>query len=218
MPTIKLKGGNVLIKNGKASCACCDAPETCCMYPADGLGDTYEVEDLPEAVVLTYIGNLGALPEANAVIFTRGGTPPVYYIATIGEDEVAIAIDEGFNWYYEFEGERDGQPLGECLIFPADADGNFVEDQFADCYEVEFAAENPSDSGTHTVIRRGLCVWSSEIEGSEPGGVVLVYDDVLCQWEIQMDNIYAKESQSSPEGEYNSGESRIATVTETTCP
>jgi hypothetical protein len=193
MPTVKLQNGKVILKGGKVSCTCCGGPEpSCCMYPASGLGDTYTVDDLPDEVVLTYTANLGALPEADGVVFTRGGTPPVYYIATIGEDEVAIARS-GDDWYYEYEGEGDGQPLSVCLIFPT-FDGRSVADQFADCYEVSFPSNSVAGSFTATLTRQSLCVWISDVGGAVCGGVApsiseperylitLYYDELTHKW------------------------------------
>jgi hypothetical protein len=180
------------------------------MYPAFGLGDTYEVADLPDEVVLTYTANLGALPEADGVVFTRGGTPPVYYIATIDGNEVAIARS-GDDWYYEYEGEGDGQPLSACLIFPT-FDGRSVADQFADCYEVEIVGGD--GAGTYTLIRRSLCVWDNDENNAEedPRPMQLYYDTVTDKWLIDVDDIYVHDGpQSSPSGDYGSGQ---ATVTE----
>jgi hypothetical protein len=222
MPTIKLNGGNVLIKNGKASCACCDAAD-CCMYPAEGLGDTYEVEDLPDAVTL--VGNDESIDAFKVDPPDSGPDYLIYYRTATGNPVEAIGtvydFGDGPVWY--FANEDDFSPVtgqNSCLIR---GDGNLtpgddtVEDQFEDCYEVEIVVGDRA--GTYTVIRRSLCDWSSEVEDNgEPAGVKLYYLNELGApiWEIDFSVGYRKDgNSSSPEGEYQGGD---AIVTEITCP
>jgi hypothetical protein len=151
MPTVKLQNGKVILKDGKVSCTCCDGPEPgeCCLYPASGLGDTYEAADLPDAVT---IGGRN---------FTRSGS--VFY-----EDDGPALIEEmgGGNWVLQdFDGDEEGGDyFGICLIGEYDGPtvGLVVEDQFADCYEVSNPGNgNDVAAGTVQVFRVSLCRWES---------------------------------------------------------
>jgi hypothetical protein len=149
MPTIKLKGGNVLIKNGKASCACCDAPETCCMYEAGLLGDTYNVDDLPDAILIDgeNAGKVSSIPNRGSIEvgYWKGGTP--------ADGDYCVAHTGGTSWRFEQYNadSEEWNEIGEssdCLfggLFKPS--GYLVEDQFADCYEVDSLEIFGSGSG-----------------------------------------------------------------------
>jgi hypothetical protein len=127
MPTVKLhSSGKVILKDGKVSCSCCAAPETCCMYPADGLDVTYTADDLPDAVTFD--------PGYGEITLTRSGD-------TYAGGGYTLIPGMAAGWYLS-----DAEPTKEwdssCLfgtygsLRPLSHGSTTVEDQFADCYEV----------------------------------------------------------------------------------
>jgi hypothetical protein len=146
MPTVKLhSSGKVILKGGKVSCACCGGPEPeeCCMYPASALGDTYEVEDLPDKITVDFSVFSGEM-ERDGPEFKGGGF-------------VIKVVDE--NWIFESDPFDENAPsfaIGSCLIAAINA--GTVEDQFAD--EYEFAS-----GGSNTpLFRDSLGQWSIVLE------------------------------------------------------
>jgi hypothetical protein len=165
MPTIKLQNGNVLIKNGKASCSCCDAPKTCCMYPAAELGSSYQAEDLPDAVTVNWPERFTGSMSKNESGYSGDG-------ATL---EI-VEVDGNLVW--QLSDSNGVETLGSCLI------GGLVEDQFADCYKftVEaysengwcgiddppFLCEQAESSFEVTLERTGLCTWEGSFFFATP--------------------------------------------------
>jgi hypothetical protein len=157
MPTVKLQNGKVLLKDGKVSCTCCDPEPSCCMYPASGLGDSYAEDDLPDAVELTY-------DFAEGTIMTRDGaqyTEDEFGIYRI--NRVADGTDDcgesGPKWRLQIKDGDDNwvtDNCTNCLIVPG-----FVEDQFADCYEI-------SGGTSGTVSRVSLCDWAGIDSEGDP--------------------------------------------------
>jgi hypothetical protein len=169
MPTVKLQNGKVLLKDGKVSCTCCDGPEPeeCCMYPADGLGDTYDEEDLPDVILINGL-------EAEKTTEFNGLSTPIGYLLGDGETigDIVIAwhdtnvIDppgERYIWLsYELVDFGDESYIWEVAGIKGDPclfDSFFVvtevEDQFADCYEWDGGYTGPV-----ILTRQSLCVWS----------------------------------------------------------
>jgi hypothetical protein len=152
MPTIKLQNGNVLIKNGKASCSCCDAPETCCMYPADKLDVDFVAADLPA----TLYGKWGDRADGT---FTKSGDE--YTL-----DTVTIRVNsDGTAWEFYDSTDDATSTIGNCLIR---GDGGLtpendtVEDQFADEYNIKFWSGDiigTQFGDEYTVTRISLCLW-----------------------------------------------------------
>jgi hypothetical protein len=226
MPTVKLhSSGKVILKDGKVSCACCESPEPdCCMYPADMLGAEggYTAADLPDAV--TAFGfdlqkRTSGFPSyefADVIVgYLKDGTPADGDYAIVRDSET---LDNWQVWSFngdEWDMGAGFGGIGNCLIT---GDGNLtpgddtVEDQFADCYEVEIVGGD--GAGTYTLIRRSLCVWDNDENNAEedPRPMQLYYDTVTDKWLIDVDDIYVHDGpQSSPSGDYGSGQ---ATVTE----
>jgi hypothetical protein len=219
MPTVKLQNGNVILKDGKVSCTCCDGPEPgeCCLYPADGLGDTYEAADLPDAittidpVLLAFIS------------ISRTGTTYETLDRKGGPITLEHTVDGWKLTYFTYPDQGDDPPeiytnTEDCLIGDYDDGSHFVEDQFADCYEVEF------DGVGVIVTRISLCRW----EGFSGSGIASVFFLQNEQkWATSIETGFGQQSgfksnQSSPEGTYDQDISDpftpIVIVTEITCP
>jgi hypothetical protein len=214
MPTVKLQNGKVILKGGKVSCSCCAVEPDCCMYPADGLGDTYEAADLPDEVALTY-------DFAEGTIMTRDGEQyteeefGIYRINRIadGTDDCG---ESGPKWRLQIkdgEGNWFTDNCTDCLIVPG-----FVEDQFADCYEVDF------DGVGVIVTRISLCRWEG-FSGSGIASVFFLQNEQKWATSIETGSGQQsgfKSNQSSPEGTYDQDISDpfapAVIVTEIECP
>ena len=176
MPTVKLhSSGKVILKDGKVSCTCCEPEPDCCMYPADGLGDSYTEDDLPDAVELTY-------DFAEGTIMTRDGaqyTEDEFGIYRI--NRVADGTDDcgesGPKWRLQIkdgEGNWFTDNCTDCLIVPG-----FVEDQFADTYQMTFFGE------TRTLNRVGLCEWvfvGGDFDECTYAEMRAYYDPTTTKW------------------------------------
>jgi len=173
MATIKLQGGKVLLKDGKVSCSCC---EPCCMYPADGLGDTYEAADLPATLY-------GKWADRADGTFTKSGDE--YTLGT-----VTIRVNAGGTaWEFHDSDDDATSTIGNCLIR---GDGNYtpeddaVEDQFYPTYQVTLPNWGPGGSDlVKTVTREGLCQWylfeslGDDGDGNEMYIYIILYYDVI---------------------------------------
>jgi hypothetical protein len=222
MATIRLAGGSIITKDGKVSCSCCESPEPdCCMYPADKLGDTYEADDLPDAVTINWPGHLEGSADKDGSGYEGAGG-----------DVTLTVIDGKWTLKDTSTNPETVRVVGNCLIR---GDGNLtqgddlVEDQFADCYEVD------GPDGTLIVTRLSLCEWASPpVEfGSPDLFAFLAYIPINPEeggpspiWVAGMDDGRAEKpaggeksspNLSSPEGTYTSFLPSV-TVTETTCP
>jgi hypothetical protein len=170
MPTIKLKNGSVILKDGKVSCTCC---EGCCMYEAGLLGDTYTVDDLPDAILIDgeNAGKVSSIPNRGSIEvgYWKGGTP--------ADGDYCVAHTGGTSWRFEQYNadSEEWNEIGEssdCLfggLFKPS--GYLVEDQFADTYtlkafgpvggfvfgDCEFFSL-PADV---VLARVSLCVWQA---------------------------------------------------------
>jgi len=149
--TLKRNGEKLILKDGKVSCTCCE-PD-CCMYPANGLGDTYNADDLPDTVYAKWQSRIdgtmaksGSGYESDTVVIRRNST----------------------NTAWEFYDSDDDatRTIGNCLIR---GDGGLtpgndtVEDRFADCYEVNFGDNvlyPPPGGPPYAMTRISLCEWS----------------------------------------------------------
>jgi hypothetical protein len=195
MPTVKLQNGNVILKGGKVSCSCCAVEPDCCMYPADGLGDTFEAADLPATLYGKWDDRADGTFTKSTDTFTRG--------------TVTIRVNSGGTAWEFYDSDDATLTIGNCLIR---GDGNItpgddaVEDQFEDCYEVtgEFI------SGAVQVIRNSLCEWNYEFDGEfESGGFFIIFDAVEQKWKYNgfftgfNEEGYKTGNQSSPVGTYN---------------
>jgi hypothetical protein len=152
----------------RVSCSCCPSEEGCCMYPADQLGVGYTAEDLPDEIMWFINVNLEQ----------RFAWPKVghKYVRQFCDDEECYEAEirvEGGQWLFGFD---DNVPpaywfSSNCLFQEGDEQG-FV-DNFADTYTAY--VNGPADvfDETFLVIRRSLCVWSSDVDEGEPSGVVL---------------------------------------------
>jgi hypothetical protein len=153
---------------------CCELPADCCMYPAamlDAEGG-YTADDLPDELAVTITEY-----DLATTIFSKAISGNIYYAAEIDGRNWTLRLitdeldDVLWEWYRGTEQLFLGQ---RCLII---GDGNLtpgddlVEDQFADCYQVDL----PDEQGTATVYRQSLCVWSGN--ASNPCGqqVLLFY-------------------------------------------
>jgi hypothetical protein len=191
-------GKLALTASGKIkTCGCDPEPEpSCCMYPADGLGVTYEAEDLPDQIAI----QPGGIHDYNG-IYTKSGSEYNY----TGVWEYALRVfdtGEGKVWRLTtFDGfTLDDWESDVCLIT---GDGNLtpgddvVEDQFADCYEVDFSAYVGSAGAAIIVNRVSQCVWRTAITGSICGTtadsagleefiVTLTYNEGIDKWSVSI--------------------------------
>jgi hypothetical protein len=183
MPTVKRNAsGKVVLKGGKVSCSCCDGiiiEPTCCMYPAEQLGDTYVVADLPDYVFAKWLDKVDG---------TMTKSTSEYSFGTV----IIRRNETGTAWEF-FDADDDRRStIGNCLIR---GDGGLtpeddrVEDVFADSYVISFSAYGVMESVT--VYRSGLCSWDSVVIDCDAqpaesyywvGG--LDYDDEEQQWMI----------------------------------
>jgi hypothetical protein len=209
MPTVKLQNGKVILKDGKVSCSCCAVEPDCCMYPADGLGDTYEAADLPDELNIKWQEMVDdELTDIFVGSISKSGSGYV-------NGTVSLTIING-KWTLK-DTSTDPETvraIGNCLIT---GDGNYtpgddtVEDQFEDTYDVT----TPTGSGT--VARVSLCRWEGET--TDGCALILTYGpnevfDGCCKWSLQWDNYDSlfgcgdgeaglkEDPQSSPEGTY----------------
>jgi hypothetical protein len=118
--------------SGGDPCCCVGEPD-CCMYPATGLGDTYEAADLPDDVTINW-------PDHHEGSAEKDGSE---YTAEDNEDVILKRNEAGTAWILEDSTDPENvvtRTVGNCLIR---GDGNLepgddlVEDQFAVCYEVK---------------------------------------------------------------------------------
>jgi hypothetical protein len=188
--TVKRNGEKVILKDGKVSCSCCDEEE-CCMYPADRLGVDYQAEDLPDSLAISDVeqSDFSGEWEKSDSGYQRDG----YTLSVV-------------NGQWVIEGFTRTITVGLCLI--ADLAQATILDQFADTYTVEII-NDVEYSGTYTVNRESLCVWSG---ASETGlEVKLLYrlfggGGLGVFWEIQIVDIpWRKTIGNTPAGEYPIG-------------
>lgn len=183
MATIKLQpSGNVLIKDGKVSCGCC---EGCCPYASQALfAGLYTYEDLPDTVLGTGIFGMDEFvmskldppePSIDSVgtSYYRGTSDGILYGIGINDDEA------GDEWLGTELGNEDAQFTG-CLFL-------VLGDQFANTYSV-----NGPVSGT--VTRTSICTWE---------GTGLTLSNFGFQFKVNGNN--KSGFQNTPEGSYAGG-------------
>jgi hypothetical protein len=212
MPTVKLQNGKVLLKDGKVSCSCCESepePEPdCCMYPADGLGDTYDAADLPDAVTINWPDHL----EGNADKVGSG-------YEGAGGDVTLTVINGKWTLKDTSTDPETVRVVGNCLIR---GDGNLepgddlVEDQFAD--ELSFTVTGEfTINGTFT--RVALCQWTDFENVSEFGpenDLTFLPDEQKFFGRANTSESYTKQdNHNTPVGTYifNKGQSGEKTMT-----
>jgi hypothetical protein len=207
--TIKLTGdgARVLTKtvNGvqRVSCSCCPQDE-CCPYPAQDLLDgVYSWEDLPDTIIieeksLNKLSPPQEFQDRLAYYLAEGSDP----VGSGDEDVIAINTDgDQSTWFNYIQGGINGG--GFCLL------DEFWNDDFADTYTVEVFGFTPAYlSGTYSLVRRSLCVWSELIDPDDnvPSGLVLSMPQNLSpQWILEDGNqgtTGKNGAQNSPVGEY----------------
>jgi hypothetical protein len=159
MTTIKLQGGKVVLKDGKASCTCCDQPLPCCYYPSAILSQgIYTVNDLPDAVTV------------DGVSFARSGS-------SYGNTTNGVRL-EGTTWAKYANGVRSTNP---CLL------KNGVVSQFADAYYLQSPATDLCPQGyySNTIVKLeigdfcGYASGESDCGGQESNADIfyMAYDD-----------------------------------------
>jgi hypothetical protein len=176
-------------------CCCEPDPESCCMYPISELGVSFTEDDLPESVRVTIPAWVEVRPlnqfRGTGILNKDVDGSQLYVSGDVfeyrehsGESWVPVSavISNYIGELYELTvgGDSFGTSQSECLFWKdgtGSGDGNLtpeddlVEDQFADCYQVDL----PDEQGTATVYRQSLCVWSGN--ASNPCGqqVLLFY-------------------------------------------
>jgi hypothetical protein len=178
MATIGRAGNRIITKvvNGerRVSCSCCPSDVECCPYPAQGLIDElYTAADLPDELktVVNVFGGLGVISkDGNVYRYTfTSDDGPIAAIIRVNPD---IIFDLGAGWENVIEdtGSEIGLPCA-CLFGVCSDFG--VEDNFADTYTVYVNGIADVFDQTFSVVRRSLCVWSSDVDEGEPSGVIL---------------------------------------------
>jgi hypothetical protein len=181
------------------------------MYPAESYGVGYNFEDLPDSVVWTN-SESGELvyqkldeptygSNADGVILYKSGAAEID-----SGDENILYILENFSWV-RWTGGSVGGP-GICLINSFDGDNigsDAFEDTFADTYTVYVNGLADVFGETFSVVRRSLCVWSSDVDEGEPSGVILTPPQSFSEkWVLMVGgDAQAKDDpQNSPVGLY----------------
>jgi hypothetical protein len=154
----------------RVSCSCCEGESSCCMYPADELGNLYGANDLPDAVTVNWINRFTGSMSKSGSGYAGGG-------ATL----------QVVNGIWQLSDNNGTTNVGRCLIR---GDGNLtqgddlVEDQFADEYNVQITAFPNSEFPflfNATVTRNELCVWQYSDESTS---VTLQFSDFLQKWTV----------------------------------
>jgi hypothetical protein len=175
---------------------CCEEEPSCCMYPADGLGDTYEAADLPDAVTINW-------PDHHEGSAGKSGDE---YTAEGNEDVVLKRNEAGTAWILEDSSDPENvvtRTVGNCLIR---GDGNItpgddlVEDQFEDSYLVDDFIP---------AVRWSLCVWDGWDEWDMNYGY-LRFDPEQQKWTVEVGEIMPNRkictktgNQNTPVGSYS---------------
>jgi hypothetical protein len=149
---------------------CCCEPD-CCMYPADGLGSSYQSADLPSAVTINWPDHHEGSAEKDGSQYTAEGN----------EDVILKRNVDGTAWILEDSSDPENVvtlAVGNCLIR---GDGNFtpgddeVEDQFAGSYQVEATQTGYTGYYDQEIERESLCVWIGEGTEYQESSATLVY-------------------------------------------
>jgi hypothetical protein len=204
MATIKLTGGRVVIKGGKASCSCC----YCCLYPwpdpnGDFGGPFYPDTDLLASVVVSGL----SIEAANGTYTLDGNTlkGPTVEIEGINY-EMQIAYDGRGSggipteWViYGYDSVTDSYTAAlaaaGCLIGNYSPSPVAVEDLFSDTYEVT------DGETTNTVTRSapGSCTWNGV-------DFTLRYNAATFKWVVSGPTSGAKNApQNQPDGSFTNG-------------
>jgi hypothetical protein len=141
----------------RVSCSCCESEPSCCMYPADELGNLYVEDDLPDAVTVNWAGRFtGSMSKSGSG----------YESGTVSLQ----VIDHKWTLKDTSTDPESVRVVGRCLI---QGDGNLtqgddlVEDRFEDTYTMS----PPSLNGT-PLVRRELCLWDDGDEFEVPTAYV----------------------------------------------
>lgn len=165
MATVKLQNGNVILKDGRASCSCCN----CCMYYAQALANgLYTADDLPDEIelrqaqyieIFTKSGNgyTGDLLGAPWTIELRSApeNPAIFNWAAVAQGGVANDAACLVGAY----------PKNDASTLTFGWDGWHTADRFADTYTISGPI-----SGTVTRIARA------------PSGSGLFVGSIACEW------------------------------------
>jgi hypothetical protein len=186
------------------------------MYPADGLGDTYDEDDLPDTVYAKWQSRIdgtmaksGSGYESGTVVIRRNST----------------------NTAWEFYDSDDDatRTIGNCLIR---GDGGLtpeddtVEDRFEDIYtlrimipDIEFSS--PADNISPidiTLSRTSLCVWSGGAAYSQSDWVVSASMRYLSGSNVWRINVTIDYEQNPDDEECGFCFSDVGTKTELSSP
>ena len=216
MATVKMSGGKVVTKAGKVSCTCC-AAVCCMYSAQGFFDGGFLSTDLPDQVTIVnalsvinppfdYLLFNGTLTQTGSGysgtisweywVTDFGLDPPSPVLVESGTCAFTYEQGEIFGikyWIYHatftFSGGSFDDDFGSnlCLVFPTDASGQRVEDDFSDAYTV---------NGVDAIIRdplTNLCLWSGY-------GWTLRYNSTAYQFEL---NGTAKTGdQNTPAGTY----------------
>jgi hypothetical protein len=159
----------------RVSCSCCEGEPSCCMYPADELGNLYGADDLPDAVTVNWTDRFTGSMSKSGSGYAGGGA--------------TLQIVNGIWRLSDSNGTRN---VGRCLFA---GDGNLtqgddlVEDQFADIYTVSATLTSPqggTDAHSRQTPRLSLCFWSYSGEQEDPDNFIFVlnviFDPLRQRW------------------------------------
>jgi hypothetical protein len=221
MATIKRAGNRIITKvvNGqrRVSCSCCPSEEGCCMYPAQAFYDErYTEDDLPNTLII----NPFDLNATESVEVSRDGLIYGPYQFFEGYSQ-QVTIFENFEnvgprWVLEQTGVGvldDSPCLFQSFSNGVEVGPAGITDAFADTYTVYVNGLADVFDETFLVIRRSLCVWSSDVDEGEPSGVVLTAPQSFSpKWVLAVADIgQAKDDpQNSPIGLYGNQGTEIS--------
>jgi len=173
----------------RVSCECCqeDLPDTCCMYPASGLGVLYDEEDLPlELTINPYDLNSGV--SAISVNVERDGL--IYGPHDFGGTYQQRLILSQTNSLWEFQFTLASSPwetldINNCLFEQESAEETIfdgaggVTDRFADSYTAECTTtvNGQTTITTRTYVREALCIWRSRNQDGDITGQLYYRND-----------------------------------------
>jgi hypothetical protein len=195
MPTIKLKNGKVILKDGNVSCTCC---EGCCMYPASGLGDTYTEDDLPDdggSGLLIWYEN----PPVDE--FNSGGLQKIGSTYKLDADEDYFIKTDNGKWKFFDSDENVISIIGDCL----QSESSVIEGPYGLSVVV---SSLPGGAEGYILPRVSLCRFEGLDENSLP--VVVNFNTISQRWELTLHGSTASKSNNFDQAFY--GEYTIGTV------
>lgn len=137
----------------KVSCTCCETG--CCMYPAAGLGTSYQAADLPDALTINWTNRFSGSLNKSGSGYAGSG--------------VTLQVVSG-SW--QLEDSEGAASVGSCLVR---GDGNLTQEN--DLVEDQFPDELNREGAIGPAARVSLCQWCLEGDELNDGAFSVVYFD-----------------------------------------